>query len=139
MNTVPTLQVEIGKPTYILHLHYKVLYPDKPFERAAVYLYDNGIYLILSPGEHHWGVFVIIGDMNEPTWGMSFISLPSDDWGKNLARHDLSFRQTSNTFTQQLYIQDDQDPAKQHGTFERFPNSVVDPTTLRWYNIPQPK
>ncbi|AZE64200.1 MULTISPECIES: hypothetical protein [Pseudomonas] len=139
MKKAPTLKIEIGDPTHILHLRYQVLYPGKPFETAAVYLYSNGIYLILSPGEHHWGVYVTIGDSDNPTWAMSFISLPSDDWGENLARHDLTFNRISNVFTQQLYIQDDQNAAKQHGTFERFPNNVADPTTLNWENIPQPK
>ena len=137
--TAPSIVVEIGKPTDILYLHYKVLYPDKPFDRAAVYLYDNGIYLILSPGERHWGVFVIVGDMNDPRWGISFISLPSTDWGAYLARHDLTFSQETNVFTQQLYIQNDQNPAKQHGVFHRYKNTVEDPTTLTWENIPHPR
>ncbi|NWC76036.1 hypothetical protein HX823_18325 [Pseudomonas sp. P7759] len=137
--TAPSIVVEIGSPTYILHLRYKVLYPDKPFDLAAVYLYDNGIYLILSPGEHHWGVFVVVGDLDDPTWGISFISLPSTDWGINLARHDLTFNQATNEFTQQLYIQNDQSAPKQYGVFNRSKNTVADPTTLTWDIIPQPR
>ncbi|RQO54148.1 hypothetical protein [Pseudomonas sp. KBW05] len=138
-STVPSIVVEIGKPTKILYLRYKVLYPDKPFDRAAVYLYDNGIYLILSPGEHHWGVFVIVGDMSNPKWGISFISLPSTDWGINLARHDLTFNQATHEFTQQLYIQNDQNAAKQHGVFNLYNNTVKDPRTLTWDSISHPR
>lgn len=59
--TQPTIAVDVGKPTYIHRLHYKKMYSEKPFEEAVLYYYDNGLYKIISPGENHYGVYVVEG------------------------------------------------------------------------------
>lgn len=140
MNNTPiTIEVEFGAPTYILYLQYEVLYAPKPYEDAVVYLYDNGVYKILSPGENHYGVYVIKGAITSPQWEMSFLSFPHLDWGGNVARHDLNFDQVRRTFGQQAYIQTDPDIPKQHGKFQMTPNTLVDPRQLTWDDIPHPK
>lgn len=140
MNRNPiTIEVEFGAPTYIIHLHYEVLYDPKPFEDAVVYLYDNGVYKIISPGENHYGVYVIKGDIPHTTWAMTFLSIPHQDWNGNVARHDLNFSQETGVFGQQAYLQTDPNIPKQHGRFQLVENKVADPRALDWSTIPHPR
>ncbi|MBP2872619.1 hypothetical protein JBO08_13940 [Pseudomonas sp. LAP_36] len=137
--TAISIEVDIGAPTYIIYLRYEVLYDAKPFEDAVVYLYDNGVYKIISPGENHYGVYVIKGEISGERWEITFLSIPHPDWGGNVARHDLTFNRTSKVFGQQAYLQVDPDIPKQHGRFHVTSNNVIDPRPLTWDNIPHPK
>lgn len=140
MNKNPiTIEVEFGAPTYTIYLLYQKLYDPKPFEDAALFLYSNGLYKILSPGENHYGVYVIKGEITSARWEMSFLSLPHADWGDNVARHDLNFDQERKTFGQQAYLQTDPDIPKQHGKFQMMPNTIIDPRPVNWEDIPHPK
>lgn len=136
---VPSIEVEFGEPTYIIYLLYAVLYEPKPFEDAVVYLFSNGVYKIISPGENHYGVYVIRGDITSTRWEITFLSIPHADWGGNVARHDLTFNQDLKAFGQQAYLQTDPNIPKQHGTFHMTPNTITDPRPLNWDNIPHPK
>ena len=85
------ISVTVGKPTFVHQLRYEVMYSEKPFELATIYYYDNGLYKIVSPGEDHYGVYLVMGKMTDASYGISYLSLPSDDRGGNVARHDLRF------------------------------------------------
>ncbi|KPA89829.1 MULTISPECIES: hypothetical protein [Pseudomonas] len=131
-STPPSITVEFGKPSHVHHLHYQVLYKDKPFEEAALYYYDNGLYKIVSPGEEHYGVYVVRGSFDDLRYAISYISLPSSDWYGNVAQHDLSFDRETGTFEQQALLPSDQDIPRQHGRYRLESNPVADPRPLKW-------
>lgn len=135
--TQPTIAVDVGKPTYIHRLHYKKMYSEKPFEEAVLYYYDNGLYKIISPGENHYGVYVVEGDFTDAQYSVSYISLPSPDWGGNVARHDLTFTKGSLTFKQKALAQVDQNIPLQYGTFIQETNPVENPVPITWQFQPQ--
>lgn len=128
----PTIAVEFGKPTYIHRLHYKKMYSEKPFEEAVLYYYDNGLYKIISPGENHYGVYVVEGAFTDAQYNVSYISLPSADWGGNVARHDLTFTKGSLTFKQKALAQVDQNIPLQNGTFIQETNPIENPVPITW-------
>ncbi len=133
-----TVPVEIGAPTFNIFLKYEKLYEPKPFRDAVVLLYDNGVYKILSPGENHYGVYVIKG-MFQQVWEMNFISLPHADWYDNVAQHTLNFNADTKLFGQRAYLPSDPDIPKQHGSFQMHPNTITDPREVNWDDIPQPR
>lgn len=126
----PFINVQIGQPTYIHRLHYKKMYSEKPFEEAVLYYYDNGLYKIISPGENHYGVYVVEGDFTDDQYRISYISLPSPDWGGNVARHDLVFKKGSLTFEQKALAQVDQNIGLQDGRYVLDNNPVQDPMPI---------
>ena len=128
----PFINVQIGQPTYIHRLHYKKMYSEKPFEEAVLYYYDNGLYKIISPGENHYGVYVVEGDFTDDQYRISYISLPSPDWGGNVARHDLVFKKGSLTFEQKALAQVDQNIGLQDGRYVLDNNPVQDPMPITW-------
>ncbi|WP_411381795.1 hypothetical protein [Pseudomonas sp. MPB26] len=134
-----TIPVELGAPTYKIDLLYAVLYDAKPFEDAVLLLYDNGVYKILSPGENHYGVYVIKGSIEGSRWEMTFISIPHEDWYDNVALHTLSFEKAALTFGQQAYLPSDPNIPKQHGTFQIHANTIVDPRETTWDDLPHPR
>ncbi|MFA7941472.1 hypothetical protein ACEK06_03320 [Pseudomonas brenneri] len=128
----PSIDVKFGKPTHIHHLTYQKLYDAKPFKEATLYYYDNGLYKIISPGEEHYGVYVVKGSFADQDYAISYISLPSDDWYGNVALHDLTFNAKTGIFGQQAHIPSDQDIPKQDGTFLLDKNLEADPRTIKW-------
>ena len=133
----PFINVQIGQPTYIHRLHYKKMYSEKPFEEAVLYYYDNGLYKIISPGENHYGVYVVEGDFTDDQYRISYISLPSPDWGGNVARHDLVFKKGSLTFEQKALAQVDQNIGLQDGRYVLDNNPGQDPMPITWENHTQ--
>ena len=128
----PLINVEVGQPTFIHRLHYKKMYSEKPFEEAVLYYYDNGLYKIISPGENHYGVYVVEGAFTDDQYRISYISLPSPDWGGNVARHDLVFNKSSLTFEQKALAKVDQNIGLQDGRFVQDTNLVQDPQPITW-------
>ncbi|MBP3860072.1 MULTISPECIES: hypothetical protein [Pseudomonas] len=131
-HTPPLINVEVGQPTFIHRLHYKKMYSEKPFEEAVLYYYDNGLYKIISPGENHYGVYVVEGDFTDDQYRISYISLPSPDWGGNVARHDLVFNKSSLTFEQKALAKVDQNIGLQNGRFVLDRNLIQDPQPITW-------
>jgi hypothetical protein len=121
-----------GQPTYIHRLRYQKMYSEKPFEEAVLFYYDNGVYKIISPGEEHYGVYINEGEFTDDRYSISYMSLPSADWGGNVARHDLTFEHKSLTFKQKALAQVDKDIPLQHGTFVLELNRVERPLLEKW-------
>ena len=136
-NSPPLISVDVGQPTFIHRLHYKKMYSEKPFEEAVLYYYDNGLYKIISPGENHYGVYVVEGEFTDDHYRISYISLPSPDWGGNVARHDLVFNKNSLTFEQKALAQVDQNIGLQDGRFVLDINTQQDPLPITWENHTQ--
>jgi hypothetical protein len=130
--TVGAVTVRFGKPTKLQRLEYTQLYEKKPFPDAVLLYYDNGMYAILSEGEHHYGTYVMQGNFTEPTYTVNFISLPSQDWSGISVLHTLVFGAATATFTQQLINPQDPNVPKQTGSFTTVDNPVNDPTQLTW-------
>ncbi|WP_342651283.1 hypothetical protein [Pseudomonas sp. REB1044] len=128
----PHISVTVGKPTFVHQLRYEVMYSEKPFELATIYYYDNGLYKIVSPGENHYGVYLVMGKMTDPSYAISYLSLPSDDWGGNVARHDLKFDSQRQVFEQQALSHEDQSIPPQRGTFVRATHDHDDPAAIVW-------
>ncbi|WP_208611813.1 hypothetical protein [Mycobacterium paraffinicum] len=127
-----TVTVRFGKPTKYQRLEYTKLYEKKPFPDAVLLYYDNGMYAILSEGEHHYGTYVMQGAFTDPTYTVKFISLPSQDWSGISVLHTLIFNTATATFTQQLINPQDPNVPQQSGRFTTFNNTVNDPTQLTW-------
>ena len=130
--TATPITIAVGAPTMVHHLKYQVMYSEKPFELATIYYYDNGIYKIVSPGEDHYGVYVIEGQSTDEVYKISYISLPSEDWAGNVARHDLTFDNQTQVFTQQALAHSDQGIPPQHGSFVQAANTATDHAGVRW-------
>ncbi|WP_203217997.1 hypothetical protein [Nocardia terpenica] len=130
--TPRAVTVMFGKPTKMQRFRYSVLYDKKPFPDAVMLYYDNGMYAILSEGEHHYGTYVAQGDFGDPRYTVSFISLPSSDWEGISVLHTLEFDSAAGTFTQQLINPRDPNVPKQSGTFTLADNPIADPTRLSW-------
>jgi len=128
----PSVNVEFGEPSYIHRLSYNTLYKDKPFKDATLYYYDNGLYKIVSPGEEHYGVYVVKGAFTDQRYAISYISLPSVDWYGNVALHELTFDAGTGRFGQQAHLPSDQNIPPQDGTFLLEDNDAVDPRLITW-------
>lgn len=126
------VDIPVGKPTMVHQLTYQVMYSEKPFDRATIYYFDNGIYKIVSPGEEHYGVYLVEGAVTDPVYRVSYLSLPSADWGDNVAKHDLTFDNERQVFQQQAVTHTDQAIPPQHGTFTQAPNTFADPVQITW-------
>lgn len=130
----PSINVSFGKPTFSHQLTYLKMYSEKPFEQAVLYYYDNGLYKIISPGEDHYGVYVVEGDITDEHYSISYMSLPSSDWSGNIARHDLTFHRDSLKFEQKALAQVDQNIGLQHGTFTLGTHQIENPASVSWQN-----
>jgi len=126
------LSIEFGAPTLIHHLTYQKMYSEKPFEKAILYYYDNGLYKIISPGEEHYGVYIIQGETTDPTYTINYMSLPSSDWGDNVAKHDLVFHNDTLKFEQQALAHTDQNIPLQFGVFTTEKNTFSNPLPVKW-------
>ncbi|MBD1588243.1 hypothetical protein [Pseudomonas typographi] len=129
-----SLEVVVGKPIWRQDLHYEVMYDQKPFRPATLYYYDNGLYKIVSPGEDHYGVYVIEGQFTDPVYHVSYISLPSADWGGKTALHALTFRLQGGkgTFEQRAVTDTGEHVSGQHGSVSQQPHGIADPAQIRW-------
>lgn len=128
----PSVKVTFGKPTIRQKLFYEKLYEKKPYPDATLYYYDNGVYKIISPGEEHYGVYVVHGKLTDDKYEVVFISLPSPDWGNKTAQHVLTFDRKAGTFTQQATWADDPNIAPQYGRFSQDANTIADPLPIKW-------
>ncbi len=128
----PSVEVQFGNPTVKQKLFYEKMYEKKPFPDATLYYYSNGVYKIISPGEEHYGVYVVRGHLSDDEYAVHYISLPSSDWGGKTAHHYLTFNQKTGTFTQQATWEDDPNIAPQHGRFTQDENVIGDPRPVRW-------
>ncbi|MGK9233512.1 hypothetical protein KXS07_25000 [Inquilinus limosus] len=128
------LIVSFGKPTYVQFLRYEEIYAKKSFPDALLFYYDNGIYKIISPGEEHYGVFVIDGSFDDERYTIHYASLPSPDWGDAAAYHVLTFDSRSDRFEQNAVVPIDGRLPQQYGRFEVSENIIADPTSVNWKN-----
>jgi hypothetical protein len=135
----PSVEVEFGKPTVKQKLFYEKMYEKKPFPDATLYYYDNGVYKIISPGEEHYGVYVVRGHLTDDEYAVHYISLPSPDWGGKTAHHYLKFNRKTGVFAQQATWEDDPDIAPQHGRFTQAENSISDPRPIKWDTHSEPE
>lgn len=98
-----SVKVPLGEVSKVFVLNYSVMNPEKPFTDAVLILFENGSYRIASPGEDHYGSYVVA--KTDPVLDISFISWPSKDWAingaSNVAMHALTFN-GDETFTQIL-------------------------------------
>ncbi|WP_080647398.1 hypothetical protein [Dickeya zeae] len=133
-NNEQKLEVGFGAPTYQQTLHYRKLYEKKPFPDAEIFYYDNGIYKIISQGEEHYGVYVIQGNFQDQTYTIRYISLPSEDWGKKTAFHQLTFinGDKEKYFIQNAIVETGEAIAQQNGTFTLSENNISNPITQKW-------
>ncbi|WP_353232422.1 hypothetical protein [Pseudomonas helleri] len=90
------------------------------------------MYKIISPGENHYGAYVVEGAFTDEEYKISYISLPSTDWGGNVARHDLVFKKKGLTFEQKAVAQVDQNIPLQHGLYLQEINPEVSPVAITW-------
>jgi hypothetical protein len=107
--------VPLGSPRFVHALRYTAMYAPKPFAEALLVYRDNGTYTILSPGEDHHGCYVSATDPDVEPRHVAFMSWPSEDWGRNVASHTLTFEPSSGAFTQELRLPGDPIPRAQHG------------------------
>ncbi|MBB2896504.1 hypothetical protein [Pseudomonas sp. AS2.8] len=128
----PSVKVTFGQPTIRQKLFYEKLYEKKPYPDATLYYYSNGVYKIISPGEEHYGVYVVHGKLTDDQYQVDFISLPSADWGGKTARHFLKFDRKAGTFTQQATWEEDPNIAPQYGRFSQDANDITDPRPIKW-------
>lgn len=98
------VRVPLGAPVHAHVLRYTAMFEEKPFPEALLIYFDNGSYKIVSPGEDHYGSYVSATPMSEPQRQVSFISWPSDDWGRNVASHTLTFNPATGAFIQALIL-----------------------------------
>lgn len=130
----PTIPVTVGKPTYIQSMYYQKMYDKKPFREAVIFYYDNGIYKIISPGEEHYGVYVITGAFSNPTFTIRYISFPSTDWDNKTAYHELQYNNKTHHFGQKALLQTQDKVPYEYGIFNLRPNSESNPLLLKWDN-----
>ena len=135
----PSVEVQFGKPTVKQKLYYKKMYEKKPFPDATLYYYDNGVYKIISPGEEHYGVYVVRGHLSDDEYAVDYISLPSSDWGGKTAHHALKFNRKTGQFTQQATWEDDPNIAPQYGQFTQDENDIKDPRVIKWDTHAEPE
>lgn len=126
------LSLHFGKPTWVQRLHYRTMYEKKPFRDAVLYYDDNGLYKIISPGEAHYGSYVIDGSFDAPSYKIHYIALPSTDWNNTSAYHVLVFDRQNGRFTQQAITPEDGRIAPQEGDFSTAPNTVTHLVGVRW-------
>lgn len=126
------LDVEFGAPTFIQRLHYRKMYEKKPYPDAILLYYANGLYKILSPGEEHYGSYVVEGDVKGESYTVHYVSLPSADWSGASAYHVLRFDNRERGFIQNAVVPVDGRLPQQHGEFVSAANDVADPRALDW-------
>lgn len=135
----PSIEIQFGKPTIEQRLFYKKIYERKPFPDATLYYYDNGVYKIISPGEEHYGVYVVHGHLADEEYAVHYISLPSSDWNGKTAHHYLKFNRKAGTFTQQATWEDDPNISPQDGLFSQEENTIADPRSITWATHADPE
>jgi len=126
-----TLETNFGKPTRMMMLQYKKLYYKKPFPYAIIFYYSNGVYKIISPGENHYGLYLMEGN-KEKEYQIRYMSIPSSDWNDNVAYHHLRFDCSKGIFQQQAITDADKNINPQWGYFWEKENSFDNPTELQW-------
>lgn len=129
-----TLNIAFGTPTRMQRLYYRKMYDKKPFADAVIFYYDNGLYKIISPGEEHYGSYVIDGDFDAPRYTVHYIALPSADWNNTSAYHVLEFDHSSGDghFLQRAIVPIDGKIPQQHGHYHMLANPVRDPVPVDW-------
>ncbi|MGV8874083.1 MAG: hypothetical protein ACOH2Q_16235, partial [Rhodococcus sp. (in: high G+C Gram-positive bacteria)] len=76
--------------------------------------------------EDHYGSYVSYTDVAEGPQHVIFLSWPSEDWGRNVASHTLTFNPDSAAFTQVLVLPGNPVPRSQYG----YALSTPDPASV---------
>ncbi|MCC2626288.1 MAG: hypothetical protein K0R14_2161 [Burkholderiales bacterium] len=129
---IPILSINFGKPTYIQSMYYQKMYDKKPFREAVIFYYDNGVYKIISPGEEHYGVYVITGAFTDLRFTVRYISLPSADWGNKTAFHELNYNNKTHHFGQNALLQTQVKVPYEYGVFSLRTNNESNPLSIKW-------
>lgn len=136
LGAVPSITISFGKPTYIEALCYTTLYSAKPYKPAIVFLYDNGMYKILSPGESHYGTYLTIGKTTDSSYVMNYMALPSKDWGDATVWLELTYHPKDNTFSQNTHLLNQATMVPtEAGNAQFITNTVKDPRPLTWKQV----
>ncbi len=128
----PKLSVTFGKPTYIQSMYYQKMYDKKPFREAVLFYYDNGVYKIISPGEEHYGIYVMTGTFTDPIFTVRYISLPSVDWSNKTAYHELNYNNKIHHFGQSALLQTQDKVPYEYGVFSLRHNNESNPLLIKW-------
>ncbi|MBC7489988.1 MAG: hypothetical protein H7240_08550 [Glaciimonas sp.] len=96
--------------------------------------HENSLYKIISPGEEHYGSYVIEGGFSDPKYTVQYIAFPSVDWNNASAYYILEFDNTTSQFIQLAIVPIDGKIPKQNSDFSVDPNRVVNPIGINWEN-----
>ena len=131
---VATLNIAFGKPTRMQRLYYRKMYDKMPYADALIFYYDNGLYKIISPGEEHYGSYVIDSDFDARRYTIHYIALPSADWNNTSAYHVLEFDHSAGQghFLQRAIVPVDGKLPQQHGDYRMATNTLLDPLPVDW-------
>ncbi|WP_350262774.1 hypothetical protein AAF463_24470 (plasmid) [Pantoea sp. BJ2] len=134
INKDGALQVQVGEPTFKHTLHYRKLYEEKPFPDAVIYYYQNGIYKIISQGEDHFGLYVLQGKFSDQSYTIRYISMPSRDWGKKTAYHQLTFVDGGDRsiFIQNAITDTGEQISQQNGVYQLENNTETNAANPEW-------
>jgi hypothetical protein len=128
----PTTDLRIGHPTIEHKLFYRKVHERLPFADARICYYDNGVYRIVSAGEEHYGMYVVVrGRLTDDSYAVQYASLPSSERRNKTPHHCLTFDRKAGTFQQQAAWEDDPDIAPRQGLFSQAENPVNDPETIK--------
>ncbi|ADM96381.1 hypothetical protein Dda3937_03055 [Dickeya dadantii 3937] len=75
------------------------------------------------------------GNFQDQTYTIRYISLPSEDWGKKTAFHQLTFinGDKEKYFIQNAIVETGEAIAQQNGTFSLEENKISNPITQKWH------
>ncbi|MDZ7930829.1 MAG: hypothetical protein U5N21_12580 [Rhodococcus sp. (in: high G+C Gram-positive bacteria)] len=136
MPSIPeSISIPLGQPVYVQALRYTALFDQKPFAEALLIYTDNGAYKIMSPGEDHYGSYVSYTDVADGPQHVIFLSWPSEDWGRNVASHTLTFNPDSAAFTQVLVLPGNPVPRSQYGYALPTPDPRSVDMTASWGQV----
>ncbi|MCZ4517482.1 hypothetical protein O4220_03070 [Rhodococcus ruber] len=129
------ISVPLGQAVFVQALRYTALFDQKPFAEALLIYTDNGAYKIMSPGEDHYGSYVSYTDVAANPQHVIFLSWPSEDWGRNVASHTLTFNPDSAAFTQVLVLPGNPVPRSQYGYAVPAPDPQSVDMTASWDQV----
>ncbi|MBY4127073.1 hypothetical protein HQO83_01560 [Rhodococcus fascians] len=129
------ISIPLGRPVFVQALRYTALFDQKPFAEALLIYTDNGAYKIMSPGEDHYGSYVSYTDVVANPQHVIFLSWPSEDWGRNVASHTLTFNPDSAAFTQVLVLPGNPVPRSQYGYALPTPDPQRVDMTASWDQV----
>jgi len=126
-----SINTSFGKPTYIQTLYYLKMYDKKPYHDAILFYYSNGMYKIISPGEEHYGTYVVKGSFKDKKYSVYYMALPSSDWGNKTAYLHLQYNNVNKTFTQQTLLFTQEKVPNEYGAFKIKDNNQANPLNIK--------